>query len=157
MMKNLLLILAACLSLPAVADDGDHYYSTRNLHPDRRLGLWQKECGSCHMAYPPGLLPAANWRKMMSGLDKHFGADASLATSEQAEITDFLVKHAGPGRRVGADVMRISETPHFVKEHREIAAPVWKRPAIKSAANCQACHPKAAEGDFSERQVRIPR
>ena len=21
---------------------------------------WQAECGSCHMAYPPGLLPAAS-------------------------------------------------------------------------------------------------
>ncbi|MBI5328983.1 MAG: diheme cytochrome c [Betaproteobacteria bacterium] len=156
-MKTLLLILAALLALPVLADDGDHYYSTSNLHPDRRLDLWQKECGSCHMAYPPGLLPAAAWRKMMSRLDKHFGADASLSANEQGELTDFLVKHAGSARRVGSEVIRITETPHFVKEHRKIAESVWERASIKSAANCQACHLRAAEGDFSERQIRIPR
>lgn len=156
-MKTLPILLAAFVALPALADDGDHYYSTRNLHPDRRLGLWKQECGSCHLAYPPGLLPAAAWRTMMSGLDRHFGADASLIPNEQRELTDFLVKHAGPANRAAPEMIRITETRHFVKEHREIAAPVWKRTAIQSPANCQACHPGAPDGDFGERRVRIPR
>ena len=31
---------------------------------------WKSECGSCHVAYPPGLLPAASWRAIMAGLDR---------------------------------------------------------------------------------------
>lgn len=156
-MKVLLILLAVLNTLTAFADDGDHYYATRHLQPDRRLGLWQKECGSCHIAYAPGLLSAPSWRKLMGGLDKHFGADASLPANEQAELTDFLVKHAGPANRSAPEVIRISETRHFVREHREVGGAVWKRASIKGAANCQACHPRASEGDFAERQVRIPR
>jgi hypothetical protein len=59
--------------------------------PAQTNARFQQECASCHMAFPPGLLPAASWTKMMSALDKHFGADASLTPAETAEITGFLV------------------------------------------------------------------
>ena len=39
---------------------------------------WKSECGSCHVAYPPGLLPAASWRAVMAGLDRHFDTDATI-------------------------------------------------------------------------------
>lgn len=39
---------------------------------------WKAECGSCHIAFEPGLLPSESWVKMMAGLDKHFGADATV-------------------------------------------------------------------------------
>jgi hypothetical protein len=37
-----------------------------------------KECGECHMAYQPGLLPAASWNRIMDGLADHFGENASV-------------------------------------------------------------------------------
>src|SRR5512146_1890763 len=40
---------------------------------------WQTECGACHTAFPPSLLDAATWRRVMDGLEPHFGSDASLA------------------------------------------------------------------------------
>ena len=43
---------------------------------------WRTECSSCHIAYPARALPAASWKKIMSGLDKHFGVDASLAPQD---------------------------------------------------------------------------
>ena len=45
---------------------------------------WKTECGSCHLAYPPELLPASSWRRIMAGLDRHFGADASLDAASAA-------------------------------------------------------------------------
>jgi Dihaem cytochrome c len=120
--------------------------------------LWQKECSSCHIAYPPGLLSAASWRKLMSTLDKHFGADASLTATENDEITAFLV--ANPSNRWSATTspLRITESQWFKTKHgKEIAPEVWKREAIKSSANCQACHAGAAAGDFNERQIKIPK
>jgi hypothetical protein len=38
-----------------------------------------------------------------------------------------------------------------------MSAAVWQRKAIGSAANCAACHPGAAQGRFSEHDVRIPK
>jgi len=44
-----------------------------------------------------------------------------------------------------------------VHEHGEVPSAVWRSPAVKSAANCAACHTGAEKGDFRERGIRIPR
>jgi hypothetical protein len=130
---------------------------------------WKSECSACHMAYPPGLLPERSWRKLMAELDKHFGQDASLDAATTKAILDYLVANSGERsslRRAarflqavppGTTPLRISENPHFVREHREVAPDVWKLPKVGSRANCNACHADADEGGFSERNVRIPR
>ena len=61
------------------------------------------------------------------------------------------------GRRAGAQPPRITETAWFRHEHDEVPEAAWKRPAIGSAANCAACHRAAAQGDYRERNIRIPR
>jgi nitrate/TMAO reductase-like tetraheme cytochrome c subunit len=53
--------------------------------------------------------------------------------------------------------MRISDSSWFRKEHREVDTATWKSPAVKSAANCGACHRQAEQGDFSERNLVVPR
>jgi cytochrome c553 len=120
---------------------------------------WRAECGSCHIAYPPQLLPAASWRRVMSELERHFGTDATLDAGPAAEIGAFLEQSSGTGKRVRgvADEPRITRTPWFVREHDEVPAAAWRRPAIKSAANCAACHAGAGQGDFRERDIRMPR
>jgi len=120
---------------------------------------WKAECGSCHLAYPPQLLPAQAWRRMMSQLDRHFGADASLDAADRAHIAAYLERNSASGRRVRAspESLRITEGAWFLHEHDEVAPATWKHPAVKSAANCAACHTRAEEGDFGERNIRIPR
>jgi hypothetical protein len=120
---------------------------------------WQQECASCHMAFPPGLLPGASWRKVMSGLDKHFGADASLSPQEATEITDFLVKNASNRWSANTAPERITDSAWFKSKHneREIAPAVWKRAAVKSPANCLACHSGADKGNFDEHSIKIPK
>jgi hypothetical protein len=120
---------------------------------------WSTECGSCHIAYPPQLLPAQSWQRVMSQLDKHFGTDASVDPAIAAEIGAYLERYAGSGRRaqVVPDSLRITETAWFVHEHDEVPQAAWKHPAVKSAANCAACHTSAQQGDFRKRKIRIPR
>ena len=119
-------------------------------------GAWKRECGSCHVAYPPGLLPANGWRALMRGLDRHFGTDASVDAPTAAAITAFLETHAG--RDVaGPPILRITETPRFLRKHDEIAPAVFRSPKVGTAANCAACHRDAANGRFGEHDVRIPR
>lgn len=118
---------------------------------------WKAECGSCHVAYPPQLLAAPAWRSIMAGLDAHFGTDASLDPAAAKEIGAFLESNAGGGRRAAPRTLRITQTRWFRREHDEVPAPAWKRPSVKTAANCAACHPGAEQGDFRERSIRIPR
>lgn len=127
--------------------------------PPADNACWKAECGSCHVAYPPRFLPGPAWRRMMSGLEKHFGTDASLDPQAAAEIGAFLDRNAASGRRARgpAETLRITETAWFVREHDEVPAATWKLPAVKSAANCAACHTLAEQGDFRERNIRVPR
>lgn len=120
---------------------------------------FQQECSTCHIAYSPGLLPAESWRKVMTGLDKHFGSDASLTDQENKEITTFLVNNASNRWSASTAPLRISETAWFKRKHdgHEISPTVWKNPKVKSPANCAACHPQADRGDFSERNIKIPK
>jgi cytochrome c553 len=131
--------------------------------------MWKAECSSCHMAYPPGLLPERSWRKMMAELDKHFGQNASLDAAATKAILDYLVENSAERsthRRAArflravpaaATPLRITENAYFVREHREVSPDVWKLPKVGSPANCNACHADAEQGNFSERNVRIPR
>lgn len=117
-----------------------------------------QECGACHVPYAPGLLPAASWQRLMAGLGRHYGSDASLDAATARSLADWLQAHAGSGRRAAEPPMddRITQADWFRREHREVQSR-FGSPAIKSAADCAACHTRAAEGSFREREIRIPR
>jgi hypothetical protein len=126
------------------------------------LPAYQQECASCHLAYPPGLLPAVSWRRLMANLPRHFGTDASVDAATRQQLSHWLEANAGSYKKVARDPTpppqdRITQSAWFVHEHDELPAAVWARPAIKSAANCAACHTRADQGEFRERDIRIPR
>lgn len=120
---------------------------------------WKDECGGCHFAYPPRFLPAESWRAIMSGLDKHFGSNATMDEASANEISAFLEKNASTKKHevLAKPLLRITETRWFKSEHKEVAARDWKNPKVKSPANCGACHTKADSGDFDEDNVKIPK
>jgi cytochrome c551/c552 len=119
-------------------------------------------CAACHMAYPPQMLPARSWQKIMGNLADHFGEDASLAESVRADILAYLTTHAadasgtgqGPHflRGLSADAvpLRITEMPFWTRAHDELAASDFSAPGVKSPANCVACHHTATKGEFGE-------
>lgn len=131
----------------------------RPLQPVQTNAKFQQECSGCHITYAPGLLPAESWRKMMSGLDKHFGSDASLDEQDNKEITGFLVSNASNRWSASTAPLRITESAWFKRKHddHEINPRVWKNPKVKSPANCGACHPQAERGNFNEHDIRMPR
>jgi len=150
--KTTALVLALLASSLSSAHAGEHVYTASNEK-------WKTECSACHLAYPPQLLPAASWRAMMTQLDKHFGADASLDVKTAGEIRAFLEANAGGNKREATvkPTLRITETIWFKHEHEEVPARVWSSPAVKQPSNCVACHTQAERGDFSERSLRVPR
>jgi len=131
----------------------------RPVMPSQNNAKWQAECSGCHLAFPPGLLPAPSWQKMMGELDKHFGTDASLSPADTKEITDFLVKNASNRWTANTAPLKITDSEWFKSKHRagEINPAVWKRESVKSPSNCLACHRGADKGDFDEDNVRIPK
>ncbi len=131
--------------------------------------LYQKECGACHFAYQPGLLPGRSWEKVMSGLSDHFGENAELSTDDRDALKKYLLDNAADRTdsrysvRIirsldsGAEPDRITQIPYIVQRHHELGPKyVAKNPKVKSLSNCSACHRRAEAGSFQEREVSIP-
>jgi hypothetical protein len=127
--------------------------------PKTSLNAYRQECASCHMAYPPGLLPAESWRRIIGSLDKHYGTDASLDAKTAREIEQWLIANGATFKRVreAPAKNRITRSAWFGRKHREIPAEVWRRASVRSPANCNACHAGAEQGRFSDDEVRVPR
>lgn len=145
-------LLATLGVMQAAMADGD-----RRMVP--LLPKYQQECAACHLAYPPGMLPAASWKRVMANLPKHYGTDASLDPATVKELSTWLGANAGTYKRVSEEPPqdRITTSSWFERKHREVAPQVWKRAAIGSRANCAACHTRADKGDFDEDNIRIPK
>lgn len=144
-------LLLAFATITAHADDDEHQGRARVP----LLPKYQQECSACHVAYPPGMLPAASWQRLMNGLPKHFGTDASLDAATTKALSTWLTARAGSRSAPPQD--RITQSSWFVHEHDEVSTSTWQRASIKSPANCAACHTRADQGDFNERFIRIPR
>jgi hypothetical protein len=151
-------LLALCFSLTALAEE--HGGGRAAATPP--LPRYQTECSGCHLAFPAGLLPAAAWQRVMQNLPRHYGVDASLDAPTVAALQTWLTANAATGQRAAAGPGqppedRITRSAWFLREHGEVAAAVWKRPSVKSPSNCAACHTAAEQGDFRERNIRMPR
>jgi mono/diheme cytochrome c family protein len=122
------------------------------------LPVYQQECAACHIAYPPGLLPAASWHHMMGSLNQHFGTDASLDEASRRQISTWLQAHAGTYKRVVEPPPqdRITKAAWFERKHRQIDASTWALPSVKSPANCAACHTRAEQGQFGDSGLQFP-
>jgi hypothetical protein len=149
-----LVIAAALAALTSFVHAEDHRRLAAPSLPDYR-----QECGACHVAYPPGLLPAASWQRITANLSRHFGSDASLDAATTKTIAAWLAANAGTYRRVREEPPqdRITRSAWFVRKHDEVPASAWRLAAVKSPSNCTACHQQANQGDFDEDRVRIPR
>jgi cytochrome b len=135
--------------------------------PDNKV--WRDECGSCHVAYHPTLLPARSWQALMDRQNDHFGEKLELDEATVAAILGFLKNYSAEtgmtepaykiNRSIPADQtpLRISETGYWVEKHRDIDDGTWKHPKVGSRANCRACHLDAELGTYEDAAMRLPR
>lgn len=132
---------------------------------------YQTECGDCHFAYQPGLLPARSWEKLLSpdALHKHFGVNAEIEADTLKEISDYAIKNAADksyykrARKVanatknGDTPMSITGLRYIERKHKSIPAKMVKGNAgVKSLSLCDKCHTQAAKGVFDNDTVSIP-
>jgi len=101
----------------------------------------------------------------MNGLPDHYGEDASLDAETANSIKAYL--DANPAEtfdteaarrlgRIDTASLRITDTPYWKKRHRDIAAPVYRLPAVGSKVNCNGCHKDAASGRFDDVNIHLP-
>ena len=172
---RLLMIVLAAWASPALADDNVWKWlvsieRTKEVRPGS-LPHYAEECGSCHYAYPPGLLPEASWRKLFApeALPDHFGENIEMKESARAELLDYAARNAADhslakrSRKIVASLgdspapLRITEVTYIRRKHQRIPADQIKgNPKVKSLAMCDSCHTQAAKGDLDDHTVVIP-
>lgn len=115
---------------------------------------YQQDCGGCHMAYPPGLLPARSAVRLISGAEDHFGTRLELTPERRDALLRYMVSYAADGaaHRYARPLMhslhadepgplRVSEIPYIRQIHRSV-------PSNGKLADCRSCHLKVDEGLF---------
>lgn len=132
---------------------------------------YEEECGSCHFAYPPGLLPSQSWEKLLNdkALNDHFGENASLDKDTLKTIHDYAIENAAEkswykrSRKIakategGEAPLRITEVRYIKRKHHDIPEKMIKgNKDVKSLSYCNACHTKAEKGIFDSDTVSIP-
>ncbi|MFA5826264.1 MAG: diheme cytochrome c [Gallionellaceae bacterium] len=132
---------------------------------------YKDECGSCHFAYQPGLLPAKSWEKLLNAdaLSKHFGDNAELDKDTLQVIHDYAIANAADksyhkrSRKIAIATenveapLRITEVRYIKRKHHEIPDKMIKgNKDVKSLSYCDACHTQAAKGVFDADTVKIP-
>ena len=170
-MKTITIILTVILLMgnTLYADNDRKKKQPFTVETSKASLLYKTECGACHMAYQPEFLPIRSWEKTMRTLADHFKTDATLDKEEYDIIKAYLLSNASDTKSVSGDIgkmarrikadqtpLRISETPYFKKEHREIPKHLIIQKEVKSIANCVACHTKAEKGNYSEHNIFIP-
>ena len=89
---------------------------------------YKEECGACHFAYQPELLPSASWMKILNQLDDHFGEEVELDSKKV--IADYLKSNGAENstakrarkivRSLGNLVpLRITDIPYILEKHHE--------------------------------------
>lgn len=145
----------ACLPLLAFADDGRYMPA---MPPE-----YLAECGSCHVPFPARRMTAEDWQAVMRALDKHYGENASLDEKMRVKIENYLVENAGSEWKLGrggnarpGEPPRMTLSAWFKRKHRKVSDADWRHPKVKSPVNCSACHTRAEQGSYSEREIVTP-
>lgn len=145
---------AAMLFIPIVSESAGNDVAA---FPPDTPSSYRVECGRCHTAFPPGMLAGDDWQSLMSDMARHFGEAVLLPQPVSSEIAGFLQRNAGDSRRFDSrsEPPRVSTSTWFRRTHGAIRTH-FGDPGIESAANCGACHERAAAGNYDRDSLRIP-
>jgi hypothetical protein len=163
----------AAAALPAVgADDRFHKEKPGSMNGFLAATdpLYVKECGSCHFAFSPGLLPARSWELYVQRFDAHFGEKLGLDAATREKLREYLVANAADrspyeGSKVFMERVEAKQTPYRLREvrlFREMHFVVTRvmhtdpRVKVKTLVDCGACHQLASEGSFGNSELVVP-
>lgn len=130
---------------------------------------WREQCGECHFAYHPTLLPRRSWEKIFAEQHEHFGDDLDLDEDTYNELLKFHVDNAAetlltePAHRIlsltpdNETPIRVTETHYWVKKHKDIPEYYWKHKKVRTKGNCSACHLDSDKGTYEDSDMRLPK
>jgi cytochrome b len=125
---------------------------------------WNDECGSCHLAYHPSLLPRRSWKALLAQQDNHFGEDLELEPDTAEHLLAFASANSAEhhatavawkmdaGIPPGNAPLRITETRYWKHRHEDVSARDFDR--VKKT-DCAGCHADADKSTFEPGSIHI--
>jgi cytochrome b len=155
-----LLYLTVLAPRDAAARKGDEERFKASL----KAQPWSVECSGCHLAYPPGILPAASWDRMLDEQHEHFGEDLGLSPAKIAVLRDYARRM--PPASWGAwklqrsataagSPQRLSEVAFWRHAHHGLPDSAFRPPSSAGRHECEACHADAHSGIFHPRMIHM--
>jgi cytochrome b len=133
--------------------------------PGAAPAAWREECGACHLAYAPELLPLRSWLRMLDEQQHHFGEDLGLsadtlhALAAAARAGDRTPRWAGAmlvaSVPAGEVPQRITQTAFWRERHAAIAQVRFAAAPVSGRHDCGACHADAASAIFAPRMIHM--
>ena len=176
-LKIVILLAGVMIANCSHADDSDNFWNwlvefkrTKEVKPVTN-SQYREECGSCHFAYQPGLLPAKSWEKLLTpeALRSHFGENAELDAKTLQVVRDYAIENAADksyfkrsrkiarATEMGDAPLRITEVSYIKRTHKNIPDNMVKgNKDVKSLSYCDKCHTGAGNGVFDDDTVSIP-
>ena len=147
-------------------DDRDHRKATHLALADNPT--YRENCGACHLAYQPALLPSGSWQRIIEESDDHWGNSLGLDTESKRVLMDYLAANSAETSAAERAVkimrslgdrtpLRITDIPYIAEKHHDIRPEVFDRESVGSRANCAACHTTAEKGNYDDDHAVIPR
>ncbi|MBN2895107.1 MAG: cytochrome b/b6 domain-containing protein [Campylobacterales bacterium] len=133
--------------------------------------VYATDCGTCHKPYPAYLFPQKSWERLMNDLHEHFNeriTEQNISIPARASIQQYLFEHSAEHSTREAAVKMLasigdaapissSKVLYWRETHAQIDPSVYKRPSIKSRANCAACHIDFEFGVLDDTKIVIPK
>lgn len=167
-MLTIWLVAAGTLAFTRLSADTKHPYQPFITAPLVDNELWRSECGSCHQAYHPQLLPARSWKRLFAQQNDHFGEALELNETTLNTLLEFHLQNAADHPVMEAAwyvthtlsaneaPLRITETPYWRKTHADIPEAMWRDSRVNGRGNCAACHSDAEQNTFTDAAMRLP-
>ncbi len=114
--------------------------------PERyQLGreLYQENCGTCHLALPPAVMPRETWQQLLQD-DQHYGVQVQLPIDPPRRLIWQYLQFAS------RPLVSSEETPYRMRNSRYFQAlhPRVKFTSPITISSCLQCHPGAMKYDF---------
>ena len=142
------------------------YGTAREVHTGEfkyiKNSLYIAECGACHLAYPPQLLPESSWVQTMAGLEDHFGENAEIDSETNTKITAYLRQYGLGNNQPNTmskmmrelpieTTLRITDMPSFIDTHKLVLDQLEMASFPEGYLSpCADCHRQAASALFDK-------
>ncbi|MGQ4648950.1 diheme cytochrome C [Lyngbya aestuarii] len=106
--------------------------------------LYLENCGTCHAALPPEVMPSDTWRQLLLNLNEHYGSRVEpIIAPSVLLIWNYVRDFSRPLGEEESTPYHLTQSRYFQALHPQVEFAETVRPA-----SCVSCHPGAAQYDY---------